>query len=1429
MKILYITLTLLLICNTSFAKRLDEMSSNTNPDITNDLIYSQDVSDTSENSHGTGKSLTIKNLLKATEINVNGVNVGIGTVGPISKLQVNGTVTATSFVGDGSGLTGVAASASDASYGVAWDGDTTGIASKNSLYDKIESIVVSGGGWVDDGTVIYPSTTSDSVGIGTPTPSSKLHIHGGGIKGELVNKGWERILQDQDMNPSGATFSEVNSMTVMDGVLYIGYDIDGSSGTVRSPVYSWDGTTLTFLSNIGTTGTAFNGVTFLKEYKGALYAGIQGASVGDGDVYVSTDKALTWTKSYENTTTHFAYSAEVFKGNLYVGLGYSNGSIMKFDGTTWTQVYNGSGITGLVVSLYVSKGRIFAATGNTTEKILSSDDGLNWVEEESSTAEYTEINHFMDFKGKLYANVLNGGAGNNILVRNDSTATWSVVKTLSGSQCWGMNVYNDVLYVGCSRNPNGASIFMTKNGVDYVEDIQFNTLGTSVDWEAFKMINYNGSLYVGTGSNGGFGANLWRKTDSLGQLFDMDHKIVSKFNFSTRGTNWSDQFLLELNSPISFQNNVGVGTWEPLQKLHVVGTVNATAFVGDGSGLTGISGGASGWTDGGTNVYTTTSTDSLGIGTTTPTGRVDIRGDEVRIWTGAGTNTNATSAGELYVESDLEVDGTAYIGGAVTATGAVTGSNLSGTNTGDQTTISGNAGTATALAANGTNCSAGNYPLGVDASGNAESCTAASGGSGVVNSGTADRVAIYDSAGTTIDSSSVLSDNGTNIGIGTVGPVSKLQVNGTITATAFSGAGTGLTGTASSLTAGTVTTNANLTGDVTSSGNAATIADSVTVTGWALGASTATTPSAGDNDTSLATTAYVQTEISGLSAGSGGWTDGGTNVYLTTTADNVGIGTTAAIAQLFVSNVGTQASFRVDDSLGDTTPFLIDSSGNIGIGTTTASKLITAGSTGQFTVDSNGTIVWASNTANTFTSTSSGNTPIAITANSLTSGNGFSVSSSSAGQTVPLISFTQSGASSGGALRVNQSSATSTGRAFHSTNAGTGDSFLIEDQASDPTPMVVSSDGNVGIGTTTPSVKAHIVGGIRVTGLDCSGNANGGALTADSSGVFSCTDDDSGGAGGGWTDGGASITTTTTTDTVGIGTTTVADGILQIGGDNVAIGIGGTNTTATAAGELYVKGDLEVDGTITGDGSGITGLSAGGWTDNGTTVIPTTTTDSIAIGTTTPVSGSILTVNGTIAGGGSGPMAITNANVGIGTSTAGSLLVIGSTGQAAVTSSGVATLPTPNLTGKIDINNVAVNDDDCSGEQGLLWYDSTDSAFEFCKNNSGTPERLGQPSPPASQTITAGATITADACGTFKDISSAGAVTTDTTNTFTAPSADLSGCCMNVVNTGSNNITLDNNALFYSVGAADVVLGLADSAIVCTNGTVWAQMGGSNN
>ena len=53
------------------------------------------------------------------------------------------------------------------------------------------------------------------------------------------------------------------------------------------------------------------------------------------------------------------------------------------------------------------------------------------------------------------------------------------------------------------------------------------------------------------------------------------------------------------------------------------------------------------------------------------------------------------------------------------------------------------------------------------------------------------------------------------------------------------------------------------------------------------------------------------------------------------------------------------------------------------------------------------------------------------------------------------------------------------------------------------------------------------------------------------------------------------------------------------------------------------------------------------------------------------------------------------------------------------------TLTAPTSVGKIDRNDIIVDDDDCTGEQGLWWYDTTDSAFEFCNSDSGIPSEIG--------------------------------------------------------------------------------------------------------
>lgn len=99
------------------------------------------------------------------------------------------------------------------------------------------------------------------------------------------------------------------------------------------------------------------------------------------------------------------------------------------------------------------------------------------------------------------------------------------------------------------------------------------------------------------------------------------------------------------------------------------------------------------------------------------------------------------------------------------------------------------------------------------------------------------------------------------------------------------------------------------------------------------------------------------------------------------------------------------------------------------------------------------------------------------------------------------------------------------------------------------------------------------------------------------------------------------------------------------------------------------------------------------------------------------------------------------------------------------TGTGVAVFATaPTFSGAIGFNGAAVNDDDCTGQIGKMWFDSTDSAFEFCQADSGVPDSLG--SVAASNTYTIipfiingnGGVISAGASGT-KAVPFAGTIT----------------------------------------------------------------------
>lgn len=101
--------------------------------------------------------------------------------------------------------------------------------------------------------------------------------------------------------------------------------------------------------------------------------------------------------------------------------------------------------------------------------------------------------------------------------------------------------------------------------------------------------------------------------------------------------------------------------------------------------------------------------------------------------------------------------------------------------------------------------------------------------------------------------------------------------------------------------------------------------------------------------------------------------------------------------------------------------------------------------------------------------------------------------------------------------------------------------------------------------------------------------------------------------------------------------------------------------------------------------------------------------------------------------------------------------------------------------------------------------------------------------PLAAQSLSENFTITADSCGSLKLVTSTGAFTSNTTNTFTAPSASLAGCTMELVNVGDFNILLDSNALFFSSSPVSYVLGASDTIRVVTDGNFWFQSAAANN
>jgi len=1008
-----------------------------------------------------------------------GDSVGIGTATPSTKLEVVGSVKATAFTSASplllqtAGTTRIFAS------------DSTGRVGINTLTPGDYRLNIQGTG--EDGGLLVQSDGSGTafrvndgpgdttplvvnadgdVGIGTTTPSAKLDV-------EVVSGG-AATLGSSSNTAAGTNAVAMGTGNTASGSHSVAMGFGTTAGPGSGATAMGDSTIAlsqastamgsgTVASNFQATAmgldTTASGQSSLSTGRDTTAAGASSTAMGEA-ITVSASGANSFGIGLDTTPTIItdANTMAIMGGEVGIGTVSPDeelhivGSVKIVDGTQ-------------------AAGRVLTsdATGKATWAPAGGGGANGWVDDGVNV----RLDTISDKVGigtttpsaKLDVEVSSGGAATIGSSTNTAAGNFAVAmgegNTASGPRS---------LAVGQSNTASGnRAVAMGESNVASSDGSV--ALGTGNTASGSRSIALGSSTTAGPGGSAlssGFGTTAsgaqstamgFLTTASGSESTAMGRKItVSGINSFGIGLDSSSNTLSQNNAMAIMGGNVGIGTVAPSEELHVVGSVKivdgsqgsgkvlTSDAAGVGTWTTPAGGGGSGWTDDGVNVRLDTISDKVGIGTTSPSAKLDV---EV---SSGGAATIGSSSNVVSGDFGVAMGSGTTAGGGSAATAMGGGTTASGgfsTAMGSGSTASGQISTAmgegtTANAASSTAMGSGTLASGVKSTAMGAATTASGPGStamgtsttasGLVSIAMGEKITVsgtnsvgigLDTNPSTVSQSNTMAIMGGKVGIGTVAPSEELHVVGSVR-----------------IVDGTQAAGRVLTSDATGKAT------------WA--------PAGG--------------------GGANGWVDDGVNVRLDTISDSVGIGTTTPSAKLDVevSSGGAATIGHVDNV----------ASGNFAV----AMGRDTTASNDQSTAMGRGTLASGVNSvAMGFDTVASGARAVSMGDNSEASAT--SSTAMGSGTTASGVASTAMGLST---------------EATGPTTTAMGQAIIVSGTNSvgiglDTNPSTVSQNnamaimgGNVGIGTVAPSEELHVVGSVKIV----DGNQGSGkVLTSDANGV----------------------------------------------------------------------------------------------------------------------------------------------------------------------------------------------------------------------------------------------------------------------------------------------------------------------------------------